>query len=144
MTFRSKPGRVRESSAQERLVAHAYASAGRRNVLRCRGHERPEGHEQLVHGNRVRRRLRRRFDLDAKLALRGVRAEVAWGCPAAGTDVREEPEGADVCEGVGEGEDVVADWRRCGIFFLFLRMIMLIVVELVDVEGDLVWPLGRN
>lgn len=130
MTFRSKPGRVRESPTQERLVAHAHASAGRRNVLRCRGHERPEGHEQLVHGNRVRR-LRRRFDLNAKLALRGVRAEVAWGCPAAGADVREESEGADVCEGVGEGEDVVADRCRRGIFLLC--MIMLIMVELVDV-----------
>ena len=45
MTFRSKPGRVRETSAQKRLVAHAYASTGRRSMLRCHGHERPEGHE---------------------------------------------------------------------------------------------------
>lgn len=101
MAFCSEPGRVRESSTQGRLVAHAHASAGRRSVLRRRDHERPEGHEQFVHGHRVRR-SRRRFDLDAELPLRRVRVEVAWGCSATGADVWEEPEGADVFEGVGE------------------------------------------
>jgi hypothetical protein len=136
MTFRSKPGRVRESSAQERLITHAYASTGRRSVLRCRGHERPDGHEKFVHGHHVRR-LRRRFDLDAELPLRSVRVEVARGSPPTGADVWEESEGADVREDVGEGEDVVADRYWCGIFLLMM-------VEFVDVKDDLVWSLRWN
>jgi hypothetical protein len=66
---------------------------------------------------------------------------VAWGCAATGADVWEESKGADVREGVGEGEDVVADRCWCGIF---LFSMMLMVVELVDVKDDLVWSLGRN
>jgi hypothetical protein len=93
-----------------------------------------------VHGVRVRR-LRRQFNLDAKLPLRGVRVEVSWGCAATGADVWEESEGADVCERVGEGEDVVADRHWCGISLLSM---MLMVVELVDVKDDLVWSLRRN
>ena len=58
-----------------------------------------------------------------------------------GADVWEEPEGADVCEGVGEGEGVAADRYWCGIFLLYT---MLMMVELVDVKDDLVWSLGRN
>ena len=87
------------------------------------------------------RRLRRRLDLDAKLPLRGVCVEVAWGSPAMGADVWEESEGADVCEGVGEGEGVAADRYWCGIFLLYT---MLMMVELVDVKDDFVWSLGRN
>ena len=140
MTLRSMPGRVREPSAQERLVAHAYAFTGRRRVLRYHGHERPERHEYFVHGHRVRR-LRRRFDLDAKIPLRSVRKEVAWGCPATGAYIWEESEGADICEGVGQGEGVAADryWRG-----IFLLSIMLMILELVDVKDDLVWSLRRN
>lgn len=92
-----------------------------------------------MHGVRVRR-LRCQFDLDAKLPLRGVRVEVSWGCAATGADVWEESEGADVCERIGEGEDVVAD-RHCGIFLLSM---MLMAVELVDVKDDLVWSLRQN
>ena len=93
-----------------------------------------------MHGHRARR-LRRRFDLDAKLPLRGVRVEVARGSPATGADVWKESKGADVREGVGEGEDVIADRYWCGIF---LFSMMLMVVELVDVKDDLVWSLRRN
>jgi len=93
-----------------------------------------------VHGHRVRR-LRRPFDLDPKLPLRGIRVEVAWGSPATGTDVWEESEGTDVREGVGEGEDVVADRYWCCIFLLSM---MLMMVELVDIKDDLVWSLRRN
>jgi len=89
-----------------------------------------------VHGLQVRR-LRRRFDLDSKLTLRGVRVEVAWGCPATGADVGEESKGADVCECVGEGKGVAAERCGCGLW-------MLVMVELVDVEDDLVWSLRRN
>ena len=93
-----------------------------------------------MHGHRIRR-LRRRFDLDPKLPLRGVRAEVAWGSSAMGADVWEESEGADVCEGVGEGKDVVADryW-----YCIFLLSMMLMMVKLVNVKDDLVWSLRRN
>jgi hypothetical protein len=110
-------------------------------VLRCRGHERPKGHEQFVHGLYIRR-LRDRFDLNAKLPLRGVRVEVARGSPATGADVREESEREDVCEGVGEREDVAADryWRD----LLLLLSMMLMMVELVDVKDDLVRSLRRN
>lgn len=58
-----------------------------------------------------------------------------------GTDVWEESEGADVCEGVGEGEDVAADRYWCGIFLL---PVILMMVELVDVKDDFVWSLRRN
>jgi hypothetical protein len=85
--------------------------------------------------------LRRRFDLDPKLPLRGVRVEVAWGSPATSADVWEESEGADVREGVGERNDVVADQYWCGIFLL---SVMLMMVEFVDVEDDLVRSLRRN
>jgi hypothetical protein len=56
-------------------------------------------------------------------------------------DVWEESEGADVCEGVGEGEDVAADRYWCGIFLLSMILMM---VELVDVKDDFVWSLRRN
>ena len=134
------PGRVREPSAQEWLVAHAYAFTGRRRVLRYHGHERLERHEYFVHGHCVRR-LRRRFDLDAKIPLRSVRKEVAWGCPATGAYIWEESEGADVCESVGQGEGVAADRHWRGIFLL---SVMLMMLELVDVKDDLVWSLRRN
>jgi hypothetical protein len=67
---------------------------------------------------------------------------VAWGCSATGADVREESEGADVCEGVGEGEGVAADrnWRD----ILLLSVMLMTMVELVDVKDDLVWSLRRN
>lgn len=58
-----------------------------------------------------------------------------------GADVWEESEGADVCEGVGEGEDVAADRYWCGIFLLSM---MLMMVELVDVKDDLVWSLRQD
>jgi hypothetical protein len=97
-----------------------------------------------VHGLRVRR-LRARLDLDAKLALRGVRVEVARrGNTAAGADVREEPERVDVREGVGEGEDVAADRRRRWGSLLLLALLLMLVGKLVDVEDDLVRSLGRD
>jgi hypothetical protein len=76
--------------------------------------------------------LRRCFDLDAELPLRSIPVKVAWGSPSTGADVWEEFEGADVREGVGKGEDVVADWYWCDIFVLSM------MAELVDVEDDLV------
>jgi hypothetical protein len=66
---------------------------------------------------------------------------VAWGCTSPSADVWEESEGADVREGVGKGEDILSDRYWCGILLLSM---MLMVVELVDVEDDLVWSLGRN
>lgn len=90
------------------------------------------------------RRSRRRLDLDAKLPLRGVRVEVAWGCSATGADIWKESEGADVCEGVCEGEDVAADRYWCGIVLLPTAMMLMVMVELVDVKDDLVWSLRRN
>ena len=100
-----------------------------------------------MHGHRLLRqlRLRGRLDLDAKLSLRRVRVEVARGSPAAGADVREESERADLCEGVGEGEDVGPDrdyW--CGLFKLFVVLMLMMVVELVDGKDDLVRSLRRN
>jgi hypothetical protein len=86
------------------------------------------------------RRLRGGLDLDAKLALRGVRVEVARGSAATGADVREEAERGDACEGVGEGEDVAADRQRCGL----LLLVVVVVVQLVDVKDDLVRSLRRN
>ena len=56
-------------------------------------------------------------------------------------NIREESEGADICEGVGKREDVAADRYWCGIFLL---SVMLMVVELVDVKDYLVWSLRRN
>jgi len=86
--------------------------------------------------------LRRHLDLDAKHPLRGIRVEVPWESPATGADVWEESEGIDVCEGVGEWEDVAANRYWCSI--LLLRLPMMVVVELIDVKDDLVWAFGRN
>ena len=55
--------------------------------ISCGGHDRPN--EQFVHGHIVRG-LKGRLDRDAKLPLRGVRAQVARGYLAAGVDVRDE------------------------------------------------------
>ena len=123
---------MREPPAQERLIADVHASTGQRSALL---RERPNGHEQLVHGRRLRQ-LTGRLDLDAKLALRGVRIEVARGGPAAGADVREESERGDGREGV---EIVAADRHRRDWLLLLLLSTML-----VDVKDDLVRSLRGN
>jgi hypothetical protein len=124
---------MREPPTQERLIADVHASTRQRRALR----ERPNGHEQLVHRRRLRR-LTGRLDLDAKLAPRGVRVEVARGNSATGADVREESERGDGREGV----EIVAAHRHRRDWLLLL--LLLLSTMLVDVKDDLVRSLRGN
>ena len=133
----SNPDRIRKSTTQARLIVHAYGSTRQRGVLRSNGHEGPKGHEQFVHHHHGVRRFRRRLELNAELPLRGVCVEVTGAGPATGANVWEKLEVVDVCDVVGEGEDVASDPSRCWLGLLLLFM-MVRMVELEGVKGDLV------
>jgi len=124
-----RPKRIREPPTDERLVTHARAPIQRRPQASL---ERPNRDEQLLDGLSLHRKGRG-LDLDAEHAPRRVGVEVSRGRAAAGADVWEEAQGADVLEDVRDGEGLAADDRRWWYSLLSRPRVR---AEPVDVEED--------
>jgi len=132
-----RPRRIREPPTHERLVKHARAPIQRRPRASL---ERPNRDEQLLDGLPLRRKGRR-FDLNAEHAPGRVGEKVSRGRAAAGADVWEEAQRADVLEDVRDGEGVVADDHRR--WYLLLSRLRA-RAEPVDVQHDLARALSED